>query len=164
MNYICIGKIVNTHGIKGEVRILSDFPYKKEVYAASNNLYIGKKKENVVVTNFRRHKMFDMLMFDGINNINDVIQYKGEFIYFDRDEISLPGLIDEDYIGLDVYEKERYVGTVTSIMKGKSHDILVIEKENIKNLLPNISAFVKKIDILNKRIEIESIEGLLHEN
>lgn len=164
MNYICIGKIVNTHGIKGEVRILSDFPYKKEVYALGANLYIGKKKELVVVTSFRRHKMFDMLTFEGINDINDVIQYKGELIYFDIDEVTLPGLIDEDYIGLDVYEKEKYIGTVTSIMKGKPHDILVIEKERIRNLIPNISTFIKNIDISTKQIQIESIEGLIHED
>lgn len=164
MNYIRIGKIVNTHGIKGEVRILSDFPYKTVIYATNTNLYIGKKKEKVVVKSFRRHKIFDMLTFEGINDINDVIQYKGDFIYFDRDEVNLPGLIDEDYIGLDVYEKEKYIGTVKSIMKSKPHDILVIEKEQVRNLVPNISAFIKSVDISNKQIQIESIEGLIHED
>jgi len=164
MNYICIGKIVNTHGIKGEVRILSDFPYKKEIYDIGTNLYIGKKKENVVVTSYRRHKMFDMLTFKGITNINDVIKYKGEFIYFNRDEVSLPGLIDQDYIGLEVYEKDNYIGRVSSIMKNKPHDILVIEKDNNRNLIPNISTFVKQVDIDSKQIQIESIEGLLHED
>lgn len=164
MNYICIGKIVNTHGIKGEVRILSDFPYKKEVYEIGTNLYIGKKKENVIVTSYRRHKMFDMLTFKGINNINDVLSYKGEFIYFNRDEVNLPGLIDEDYIGLEVYEKGNYIGCVTSIMKSKPHDILVIEKDNHRNLIPNIDIFVKQVDIDSKQIQIESIEGLIHED
>ena len=164
MNYICIGKIVNTHGIKGEVRILSDFPYKKEIYATNTNLYIGKKKEQVQVISFRRHKMFDMLTFNGINNINDVLQYKGEFIYFDRDEVKLPGLIDEDYIGLEVYDQNKFIGTVSSIMKSKPHDILVVEKERTRNLIPNIPTFIKNIDISNKRIQIESIEGLINED
>lgn len=164
MNYICIGKIVNTHGIKGEVRVLSEFPYKKEIYTTGTKLYIGKRKETVVVTNFRRHKMFDMLTFSGIDNINDVIQYKGELIYFDRDEVTLPGLIDEDYVGLDVYDGEKYIGVVTSIMKSKPHDILVIEKEHIRNLVPNIPTFIKNIDINSKQIQIESIEGLIHED
>ena len=164
MNYICIGKIVNTHGIKGEVRILSDFPYKKEIYATNTNLYIGNKKEQVHVTNFRRHKIFDMLTFNGIDNINDVIQYKGEFIYFDRDEVQLPGLIDADYIGLKVYDQNKFVGTVSSVMKSKPHDILVVEKERIRNLIPNIPTFIKNIDISNKKIQIESIEGLINED
>lgn len=164
MNYICIGKIVNTHGIKGEVRILSDFLYKNEIFAKENNLYIGRKKDKVIVNSYRRHKMFDMLTFDGINDINDVLKYKGEFIYFDRDEVELPGLIDEDYIGLDVYDGDNFLGSVTSIMKSRPHDNLVIEKNGVRNLIPNIPVFVKHIDIKNKRIEVESIEGLIHEN
>lgn len=164
MNYVCIGKIVNTHGIKGEVRIISDFPYKKEIYATNTKLYIGKSKKEVVVTSFRRHKMFDMLTFEGISDINDVIKYKGEFIYFNKDEVKLPGLIDEDYIGLKVYEKDKYIGVVTSIMKSKPHDILVVKKDDNRNLIPNISEFVKNIDTSNQRIEIESIEGLINED
>ncbi len=164
MNYIYIGKIVNTHGIKGEVRILSDFPYKKEVYRKNANLYIGKKKEKVIVTNYRHHKIFDMLTFDGINDINDVIQYKGESIYFKREEIELPGLLDEDYIGLRAYDNDKYIGSVTSILKNKAHNILVIENDKNKNLIPNIPEFIKKIDIDGKKIEIESIEGLIHED
>ena len=164
MNYVYIGKIVNTHGIKGEVRILSDFPYKNEVYKKDTRLYIGKNKEKVMVEHYRQHKIFDMLMFGGINDINDVIKYKGESIYFAREEIKLPGLLDEDYLGLKVYNNNKYVGIVTSILKNKANDILVVENDQNRNLIPNISEFVKTIDMDEKKIEIESIEGLLHEN
>ncbi len=105
-----------------------------------------------------------MLTFDGINDINDVIQYKGESIYFKREEIELPGLLDEDYIGLRAYDNDKYIGSVTSILKNKAHNILVIENDKNKNLIPNIPEFIKKIDIDGKKIEIESIEGLIHED
>ncbi len=164
MNYIFIGKIVNTHGIKGEIRILSDFPYKKEIYARGNSLYIGKNKIKLTLNSYRHHKIFDMVTFDGINDINDVIKYKGENIYFNRDEVELPGLIDSDYIGLEVYDKDNFIGRVTSIMKNKQTDILVVEKENKKNLIPNIPVFVKSVDLDKKCIYIESIEGLINED
>ena len=164
MNYICIGKIVNTHGIKGELRIISDFPYKKEIYSQGNHLYVGCEKTKFMLNTYRHHKIFDMVTFDGINDINDVIKYKGEFIYFDRDEVKLPGLIDSDYIGLSVYNGNAYIGDVTSIMKSKPNDILVIEKENSRNLIPNIPVFIKSIDLYKKCIYIESIEGLINEN
>ena len=45
MEYVCIGKLVNTHGIKGEVRILSDFEFKNKVFVKGFKLYIGKDKE-----------------------------------------------------------------------------------------------------------------------
>ena len=151
MNYICIGKIVNTHGIKGEIRILSDFPYKKEIYVHGNHLYIGRDKQQFMLNTYRHHKIFDMVTFDGINDINDVIKYKGEFIYF-------------DYIGLNVYDGDNHIGTITSVMKSKPNDILVVEKENSRNLIPNIPVFVKSIDLDKKCIYIESIEGLINEN
>ena len=44
MDYINIGKIVNTHGIKGELRILSDFKFKDRVFVTGFNFYIGKEK------------------------------------------------------------------------------------------------------------------------
>lgn len=164
MNYICIGKIVNTHGIKGEIRILSDFPYKKEIYAHGNSLYVGKNKTKLTINTYRHHKIFDMVTFDGINDINDVIKYKGEMIYFDRDEVKLPGLIDSDYIGLNVYDGSSFIGSVTSVMKNKPNDILVVEKDKKRNLIPNIPVFIKSIDLDKKAIYIESIEGLINED
>lgn len=164
MNYTYIGKIVNTHGIKGEMRIISDIPYKKELYAIGNTLYIGPDKESVVIRSFRKHKEFDMLTFENINTINDVLRYKGESIYFLRNEIVLPGLIDEDYIGMKMYEKEKYIGDVTSVLKNKANDILVVENGDKKNLIPNIPNFIKKIDLKMNTIELESIEGLLNED
>lgn len=164
MDYILIGKIVNTHGIKGEVRIISDFKYKKDIFALGNKLYIGSNKDSVILNSYRYHKIFDMVTFDGINDINDVIKYKGENIYFKRDEVKLSGLIDSDYIGLDVYDNSKLIGKVTSIMKNKQHDILVVEKDKKRNLIPNIPVFVKSIDLDKKCICIDSIEGLINEN
>ena len=56
MEYLYLGKIVNTHGIKGEIRILSDFKYKSDVFKIGNNLYIGKNKIQEVINSYRVHK------------------------------------------------------------------------------------------------------------
>ena len=124
--YRYIGRLVNTHGIKGEVRILSDIDYKDLVFKKGFNLYIGSKKEKETINTYRVHKNFDMVTFVGINNINDVLKYKGEDVYVLRSDIE--GVVtDEDFIGLDVYT-DKYIGKVTSILKGYN-DILVIENE-----------------------------------
>ena len=52
MNYINVGKIVNTHGIKGELRILSKFRHKDKVFIKGNTLYIGKKKEKFIINSY----------------------------------------------------------------------------------------------------------------
>ena len=69
MKKIKVGKVVNTHGIKGEIRILSDFQFKDKVFKVNNSLIIGDK--SYVIKSYRVHKMFDMVTLDDFNNIND---------------------------------------------------------------------------------------------
>ena len=80
MKYIIIGKIVNTHGIKGELRILSDFKYKDKIFKKGFPLYIGYTKEKEIINTYRPHKQFDMVTFNNYNNINEVLKYKGEYV------------------------------------------------------------------------------------
>ena len=161
MEYIYIGEIVNTHGIKGEVRIKSDFKYKKEVFKNGFNLYIGKNKNKEVINTYRVHKNYDMVTFLNINDINDVLKYKGMNVYINRDDLNIDGILDEDIIGMTVYSNNKEIGIVTEIMKSVANDILVIEKDKNRYLVPYIDEFIENIDVENKRIDINEIEGLL---
>lgn len=164
MNYIYIGEIVNTHGLKGEVRLLSDFEYKKEAFVVGKKIYVGKTKEPLTIKTYRVHKEYDMFTFDGIEDINDVIIYKGEKAYMNREDISIEGYFKEDVIGLTAYDKDIPIGEVTFIMKSKAHDILVITDKDRKHLVPYIKEFVTNIDLEQKRIDIHVVEGLLNED
>ena len=93
MDFLYLGKIVNTHGIKGEIRILSDFKYKEQVFKKGNNIYIGKDKIKEVLNSYRVHKNYDMVTLEGINDINDVLKYKGMNVYIDRNEYKFEGCI-----------------------------------------------------------------------
>lgn len=162
MDYIYIGKIVNTHGIKGEIRILSDFQYKSLVFKKDFEIYIGSEKTKEIIHSYRPHKMFDMITLKGIDNINDVLKYKGLNVYIDKS--SLTGvLFDEDYIGLDAYT-DHLIGKVVDIRKGKAYDILVIQKDQKQYLVPNIDEFIETVDTLNNKIVIHDIKGLIDEN
>lgn len=164
MNYIYIGDIVNTHGIKGELKILSHFKYKNNVFIKDTPIYIGKNKEKQIINSYRKHKIFDMITLLGFNDINEVLKYKGEPVYIDKNEIKIDGILNEDLINMDVYNDESFIGKVTDILNNGVYDILVIEKEKSKNLIPNIDEFIKKIDLENKKIQINMIEGLINEN
>lgn len=163
MEYIYLGKLVNTHGIKGEVRIKSNFKYKDQVFKINNLLYIGKNKDELKITSYRVHKEFDMVTFEGINDINDVLKYKGENVYFDRDNININGILNEDLIGIEVYSN-RFIGKVTDILESNAHQIIVIEKDGITNMVPFVDEFILNIDLENKKIIIKEIEGLIHED
>ena len=165
MDFIYIGKIVNTHGIKGEVRILSNFKYKDQELKPNNYIYVGNDYKKLKITSYRKHKNFDMVCFENINDINDVLIYKGLNVYFDKSEIKIDGVLDSDLIGLDVYDKETYIGKVFDITSTIKNDLIIIKKDNNKRvLIPYISEFVKTIDLDNKKIIIQSIEGMLDEN
>ena len=164
MNYIYIGDIVNTHGIKGEVKILSHFKYKSNVFIKGTPIYIGKNKEKQVINSYRKHKIFDMITLVGFDDINEVLKFKGEPVYIDKNEIKIDGILNEDLIDMDVYNDESFIGKVTDILNNGVYDILVIENDKNKNLVPNIDEFIKNIDLENKKIQINRIEGLINEN
>ena len=161
MKYIYLGKIVNTHGIKGEIRILSDFDYKDIVFKKGFNIYIGDNKNKEEINTYRIHKNYDMVTLNGISNINDVLKYKGMNVYINKEDVE-DLVFDEDYIGLDVYT-DKYIGKITDILKGKE-DILVIENDTKRYLVPKIDYFIKNIDFDNKKIIINNIKGLIDED
>lgn len=152
-----IGKVVNTHGIKGEVRIISDFKYKKEVFQKGNHLYIDDDK--LTINTYRVHKNYDMVTFDNINDINDVLKYKGENVYIDRNEYVFDGLLIEDIIGANVYDEGKLVGVLSAVRKNVNQELLVVKNGDKEYLIPNVKDFVK--NITKERIEISTIEGLL---
>ena len=106
-----------------------------------------------------------MITLLSINNINEVLKYKGESVYIDREDIALGKgeYLDEDLIGLSVYGND-YIGKVTGFLKSNAHELLVIENEGSKHYVPYIDEFIKEIDLDNKKIIINEIEGLIDEN
>lgn len=164
MEYIYIGDVVNTHGIKGEIRIKSNFKYKDAVFKKGMKLYIGRFKDEQVVDNYRVHKDFDMITFVGIDNINDVLGYKGEEVYVNRTDLDIDGYVHEDIIGLNVIYKGKKIGKVEYIMENKAHEILVIGREEENVLVPYVEDLIEKIDLETKEIHITEVEGLIDEN
>ena len=88
-DYILIGKIVNTHGIKGEIRIISDFELKGKVFKPNTTIYIGKEKEEAKIVSYRQHKMFDMVLLEDKNDIDEVLKYKEKYVYIKRKSLNL---------------------------------------------------------------------------
>jgi len=164
MDYIYVGQIVNTHGRKGEVRILSDFKYKDLVFKKGFKLYVGRFKDELLVRTYRVHKNYDMVTFDDIENINDVIMYKGDDVYINKKDIKIDGYFNEDIIGLNAYIDNVSIGKVEYILENKAHEILVIVDKDGKHMIPYVDEFVGSIDLDNNRINIINVEGILNEN
>ena len=156
MKFINIGKIVNTHGIKGELRILSDFKYKDKVFKKDFKFYIGKDKEELIVNSYRHHKIFDMVTFNDLNDINLVLKYKGKEVYINEEDLDLDGEIYIDnLIGYKVVVGDKDIGVVTDVMHMKANDILRVD--NI--LIPYVKEFIIKIE--DNTIYVKDVGGLI---
>lgn len=159
---IDIGTLVNFHGVRGEVKILSSSDFTNERFAVGQTVMIND--ETYTITRYRKHKNFHMLTFEGVTNLNDVEHLKGHTVYqaLDAIDIELPeGQYHyEDIIGCEVInlDNNETLGEVTSIIPTGSKDVFVVSD---KYMIPNVDDFIKLIDIERKRIEIEPIEGLL---
>ena len=165
MKEVFVGQIVNTHGLKGELRIVSNFKYKDLVFKQGFKIYVGKRKEECIITGDRHHKIYDMVTLEGINSIDDAIAYKGDLVYINRDDLEIDGYISEDIIGFEVIAEDKIIGIVSSIVNNGAHDILVVEnKDGKKHMIPLVDEYIKKVDLEEQKINIEVIEGLLNED
>jgi len=167
-NYLDVGKIVNTHGIKGEVRVQSVTSQPEERYAQGSELVI-KMDDNdylpITVASHRVHKSFDLLTFAGYENINDVEQFKGKMLQVDsalRSELAEDEYYTNQIIGADVFdEADENIGHLKEIMFYPANDVWVIDRpEKDDLLLPNIESVVLNVDIENNQITVRVLEGL----
>lgn len=159
MKYIRIGKIVNTHGIKGELRILSDFRHKDKVFIKGMKFYVGKKKEEFIVNSYRFHKIYDMVTFEGFNNINDVEYLKGDFVFINEEDLILDDgeVLSTSLIGYNMKIGDKEAGEIIDIIDTKANEVL---KTDI-TMVPYVKEFIKEIDKENKIVYINDIGGLL---
>ena len=164
MDYVYIGDIVNTHGIKGELRIISDFKYKTQVFTPHFNIYIGKNKKEFTIDSYRVHKNFDMVCLNGLNDINDALMYKGESVYVKRSDLNIDTYLDEELIGMSVLDENKILGHVKELLKSKADNLLVVTNGKKDYLVPNIKEFILNVDLDKKQITINNIKGLFDED
>ena len=79
MKEVYIGKIVSTHGIKGEIKIISDFEYKDKVFVVGKKLIIDHK--DYIIKSYRKHKNFDMVTLNDYKDINEVLFLMKKKVY-----------------------------------------------------------------------------------
>ncbi len=170
MKYIRVGKIVNTHGIKGDVKIL---PLTDDInrFEKLHSIYIEDDKNPMKIEKVWYSKGFVMLKFKGYDSINDVIKYKDKYIVIDeKDALELP---EDSYfifeiIGLKVFCSDgNELGEIIDVLQPGGNDVYVVKRKDLEKgiekeyLIPAIKNVIKLIDIENRKMIIEPIEGLI---
>ncbi|MBN2853674.1 MAG: 16S rRNA processing protein RimM [Clostridia bacterium] len=159
--YFDIGKIVNVHGIKGEVKI---YPYTDhiELFNSLNYLLIDDKKYHI--SNTRIHQQMVLTSIEGIINREDAMAFINKVVYIHREDgtkLENDSYYFVDLIGCEVFEEEKFLGKITEIIQTGSNDVYVVRDGNEEILIPALKKVVLNVDITNKKILVELPEGLI---
>lgn len=164
--FLEIGKIINAHGVKGELKVMSltDDPnrYKdlKSLYLNDNENLIEYEIEYVRVSG---NTVWIKLL--GIDSRDKALLYKNHFLLVDRkDAVTLPEdtFFICDIIGCYVYNEGDYLGQVTQVLETGSNDVYVVQTDNKKEILvPALKSVVSEVCLKEKRINVKLPEGLI---
>lgn len=166
-DYLAVGKIVNTHGIKGELKIT---PLTSDISRFDYLLFASVKIDGAMkelrVSSARYHKNFVLLKFSGIETLEEAEKLKGLDLWVDRQH-ARPLDEDEyficDMIGLDVYEDDVLLGKLTEVIQTGSNDVYTVTSEDREILLPALKSVVLSIDMEQRKMFVKIPEGLLDE-
>ena len=162
---ISVGKVVRPHGLKGEVKVepLTDWPERFEVY---RSLYLeGEKGGWVDVERGRVQGRHVILKLQGVDDREGAGALREVVLKIRRREC--PPLEEGSYyifdlVGSTVRTVEgEAIGTVVDVLRMPAQDVFVVDMEGREVLIPAVKAFIKDVDVENKRVVVELIEGLL---
>ena len=166
--FISVGKILNFHGIQGEAKVGFSrnqedfFCGLKEVFVKNHDEYAPLKIKSV-----RLHKNFAIVKFDGINSIDELLDYKGSLLFVEentiREALEEDEFLIDELVGLDVVdEKGEKVGFVIGVSNNGATDLLSVKtKSKNVSLVPFVKAIVTDVSLKERKITINNIEGLL---
>ncbi|MBS4539774.1 ribosome maturation factor RimM [Clostridium sp. D2Q-11] len=162
INKIQVGKIINTHGLKGELKVLplTDDPQR---FNNLNKMYIDNKE--YIIEKVWYKKGFPIITIQNFNDINDVLIFKNKYIYITQEDMI--ELEEDTYFifqikGLNVVTVDGIeIGTIKDVLTPGANDVYVVKGKDKEYLIPAVKEFVKEIDLEEKKMVIMPIEGLL---
>jgi 16S rRNA processing protein RimM len=166
---LVIGKIVNTHGIQGKLRVNS-YAESPAIFTSQKFFYVKDEKgdfEKYEVTNAELHKNVILVELDGVSSIDEAKKLVGTSVFIEKSKLD-PLSEDEYYwfevIGLEVFTDEgTFLGKVESILQTGSNDVYVIRNNKKEYLIPAIAEVVTNIDVVKKTMIIHPLEGLFED-
>lgn len=168
MEFFDVGQILATHGLNGEVKVavITDFPEKR--FALGSKLYLAADQRQLTVKSGRPFKQFWLVTFAEVADIDAAKKLRGQkLVVSEKDQQELPAgsYYYHDILGCQVFENGQLIGKVTDIEAPGANDIWQVTEKSGKTFwLPYIPSVVKSVDLANKRIAVELMEGLCDED
>ncbi|MDY8143735.1 ribosome maturation factor RimM [Lactiplantibacillus plantarum] len=173
MDYYRVGTLVNTHGIRGEVKVVvvTDFPEERFKVGQQLNLFKTPDETTggitVKIAKAREQKGLYFLTFEGLDNINDVERYKGWTIKVPAEALhALPAgeYYYHQIVGLQVVTTaDEPLGNIKEILSPGANDVWVVKRDHGQSdvLLPKIPQVIKDVDLDAGVVTVELMEGLI---
>ena len=166
--YLEIGQIVSTHGVKGELRVnpWCDSP---EFMKKFKTLYFDKNGEkSVKVTSCRPHGNVVILKIEGVDTVEDAQKLRNKTLFMNRADAKLRkgDWFIQDLIGCTVYDADdnaKIYGTLTDVAQTGANDIWYIENNNKEYIIPAIKDVVINVDVENESVFIRPLRGIFDE-
>lgn len=161
MEKICVGKIVSTHGIKGEIRIQSTFPYRDKAFRVHSSIFIADQSYRI--RSYRVHKNYDMITLEGFTDINQVLSFLRQKVYKDKSELELDAseYLDEDLLGYSVLSDTMGMGVIQEIFwASPTNKVMRVQFPTKEILIPMQLPFLKEICQVQRQILVELIDGM----
>ncbi len=166
---LCIGKIISTRGLKGDVKL---YPYTNQPQDLDrvDKIFLGEDEDNPYkIEKLKLAKGLVILKLEGVDSIDQAEDLKNTLVYLDEKSKDLflgnDSFFFEDLIGAEVFDlDERSLGEVVGIKKLPKHNIFEVDNAGKTWMLPNVKEFVKEIDLENMRLSVDLIEGLYDED
>ena len=158
MNYFNVGKIVNTQGLQGEMRVLSVTDFAEERFKKGAELALFDEKDRfvqtVTIASHRKHKNFDIIKFKDMYHINAIEKFKGFSLKVAEEDLT--DLEDGEF-----YYHDQLIGQIKEILQPAANDVWVVKRKGKRDLLlPYIPPVVLNIDIPGNRVDVDILEGL----
>ncbi|MDO5305809.1 MAG: ribosome maturation factor RimM [bacterium] len=165
---ISVGKILNFHGIKGEVKV-GYTKGKEQLIESLEKVFVTKNgiQKEYTVKSVRFHKQFALIKFEEINSINDVEEIKGFEIKIPKEQAESELTEDEffvsDLIGAEVFNVDgEKIGEIKDVGTNGANEILEITDSNDQNhLVPFVKELVPVVDLNKHQVVVKDIEGLI---
>ena len=157
---IYIGKTVSTFGIKGELKVISDFEKCVKAYKVGNKVLINNVEH--VISGIRYHKNYILLEIDNLKNINDILKYVGFNIYIKRLDLHLEEneFLYKDLIDSDVIDDDgSNLGKIIEVKQGTN--LLIKVKNSKKFYIPYVDEYIIKFDLNNKKLYTKNAKDLI---
>lgn len=162
-NMLECGKILNTHGIHGELKIEPWCDDALNFFGQIKTIYIDGAPRTLLSA--RAHKTFILACIEGVDCPEDAMVLKNKIISISRDEVSLPDdyYFVADILGFDVFDlrTNAIIGKLDYVQDMPAHDMYVIKSEGGEILVPAVPEFVEKVDFENKQLVLKTIKGML---